>query len=285
MTIVNADEYCAEIARKSGSSFFYSFKLLPAEKRTGMYTLYAFFRHTDDIVDEAAINSSSDRSPASALDQWQQEFERCCDGRPQHPITISLRNKMDRFGIQRMPFDKIIEGVRMDLEKTSYSTFADLYEYCFRVAAAPGMACINILGRIGDRSEMYAENLGLALQLTNIIRDVGEDAARGRIYLPGEDLERFGCRRTDIREAKSTPSFIAMMRFQSDRARSYFQKAREILRREDRRTVLCPEIMSSIYQALLTKIENTNFDVLARRIRIPTTKKLLLALGVYAKSL
>jgi len=282
MTVETPDEYCARRMRESGSSFYYSFKLLPAEKRSAMYTLYAFFRHTDDLVDE--VPSSGRPSTASTLlEEWRQEFQRCCDHRPQHPITVSLRCAMDRFSIPRDPFDLFIEGVRMDLETFRYPNFADLYRYCYRVAAAPGMASIHVLGNIGERSLEYAENLGIALQLTNIIRDVGEDAVRGRIYLPVEDLDRFGCPEEDIRDRQASPSFRELMRFQCDRARSFYRKAKECLRQEDRRTVLCPEIMSAVYEALLEKIERVDYDVLRRRVSIPASHKLALALATYIR--
>lgn len=284
------DRYCEKLTRESGSSFYWSFKVLPPEKRSAFYSVYAFCRHTDDIVD--ALEGAADDGhsveiharKSAALDAWQCEFDRSCDGKPTHPITISLGDKMHRFGIPRDPFDRIIEGVRMDLCKDRYDTFQDLYEYCYRVASAPGIACIHILGFRNDKTPAYAENLGVALQLTNIIRDMGEDAARGRIYLPQEDLARYGCSERDIIEGRQSAAFVDLMQFQCRRAREYFERSRACLTPDDRRAMICPEIMSNIYASLLEKIERTGFQVFGRRIGVPTAKKILLALRTWATS-
>ncbi|MBI2837719.1 MAG: presqualene diphosphate synthase HpnD [Acidobacteria bacterium] len=285
--MVNPDLVCEQITRASGTSFYYSFKVLPAEKRRAFHTVYAFCRHADDIVDDIVdgigAQAASDR--AAALDQWQREFDRCCDGRPEHPIMIALRDKMERFRIPREPFDRIIEGVRMDLVKNRYETFEELYQYCYRVAAGPGLACIHILGFRNPLTLSYAENLGVALQITNIIRDAGEDASTGRIYLPRDDMARFGCTEQDLGAGRYSAGFLELMRFECERARGFFRKSRECITPEDRRALLCPEIMAAIYSDTLAKIERLNFQVLRKKIRVSRARKLLLALTTCARIL
>ncbi|MEW6369233.1 MAG: presqualene diphosphate synthase HpnD [Acidobacteriota bacterium] len=285
------DEYCREATRRSGSSFYYSFKVLPEEKRRAIYCIYAFCRHADDIVDDAgpalpgvASEQAAARSLA-ALDQWQAEFDMCCAGTPTHPITIALREKIETYGIPREYFSQILDGVRLDLVKNRYATFEELRRYCYGVASAVGLACIQVFGYRSPLTPVYAESLGVALQLTNIIRDVGEDAARGRVYIPQEDLDRFGVRPEDLAGKHYTPAFFDLMRFQGERARRFFRQSEESLAPEDRRALLCPEIMSSVYFALLQKIDRKRYRVLDGRIRITAPAKMLLALRTCLRSL
>ena len=285
------DEFCQRAARRSGSSFYYSFKVLPEEKRRAIHCIYAFCRHADDIVDEAGAVSpgkASDQAAArslAALDEWQAELDRCCAGAPTHPITIALREKIEKYGIPRGFFVQILDGVRLDLVKTRYATFEELRQYCYGVASAVGLACIHVFGYRSPQTPVYAESLGVALQLTNIIRDVGEDAARGRVYLPQEDLDLFGVRPGDLAEKRYTRAFLDLMRFQGERARRFFRQSKESLAQEDRRTLLCPEIMSAVYFALLRKIDRMGYRVLDGRIRIAAPAKMLLALRTCVQSL
>lgn len=283
--MLNADAFCERMTRASGSSFYYSFKVLPADKRLAFCAVYAFCRQTDDIVDATSgvPDERELQERGNALDEWAAELDACCQGRPRHPITVSLSDKMQRYDIPREPFDRIIEGVRMDLTRRRYQTFADLYEYCRRVASAPGLACIHILGFRNERTIAYAENLGVAFQLTNIIRDAGEDAAKDRIYIPQDEIRRFGCDDASFSARHASPELIELMRFQSRRAAEYYAKSRECLSDEDRPAMLCPEIMASIYGALLRRIERAGFPVLERRVRVSTASKIALALATWIR--
>lgn len=268
-----------QIARQSGSNFYYAFLFLPKPKREALFAVYAFCRHSDDIVDEARRV----QDPAEVLKRWRAELEACYAGRPTHPITAQLSETIHRFAIPRGPFEALIDGVEMDLCQNRYATFDELYAYCTRVASAVGLICIEIFGYRNPRTRDYAERLGVAFQLTNILRDVGPDGRRGRIYLPREDLARFGVREEDLLRGLRSPAFVDLMRFQSARARDYYRLAAEALPPEDRRSLVAPEIMRAIYARLLRKIERSGFDVLGDPIRLSRPLKLALALGTWAR--
>ncbi|HSF33883.1 MAG TPA: presqualene diphosphate synthase HpnD [Candidatus Tectomicrobia bacterium] len=273
-------EYCAQLTRKSRSNFYYAFLFLSKEKRQAMYAVYAFCRSVDDIADGTA--SACEKQ--TLIDNWRRELDRCYEGQPQHPITLKLAQSVERFPIPKEYFQELLAGVEMDLIHHRYATFRELYEYCYRVAGVVGLMCIEIFGYRNPKAKDYAVNLGVALQLTNIMRDLKVDADRGRIYLPQEELERFGYRDEDLLRAAYTPAFIDLMGFAGNRARQYFQHAWQLLAEEDRRSLLAAEIMGAIYYRLLEAIETAHYRVFDRTITLPTSYKLWIALSIWART-
>lgn len=262
---------CASITRRSSSNFYYAFMLLPAERRQALYSVYAFCRFVDDIADDGSTGK-----PAELLTRWREELERVFNGSPTHPISRALAHNVRRFAIPRRYFEEIIDGVEMDLQHTRYATFEELRLYCYRVASAVGLVCIEIFGYRNPRTRQYAENLGIAFQLTNIIRDLSEDAARDRIYLPLEDLARFGVREGEILRGADTLELRRLLEHELERARSFYVLAEQALAAEDRPAMVCAEAMRSIYRALLERIASKGCGVVGRRHRISTPHKLYL---------
>ena len=262
---------CASITRRSSSNFYYAFMLLPAERRRALYSVYAFCRFVDDIADDQAT-----AKPAELLTRWREELERVFNGSPTHPISRALAHNVRVFAIPRRYFEEIIDGVEMDLGRTRYATFEELRLYCYRVASAVGLVCVEIFGYRNPRTREYAENLGIAFQLTNIIRDLSEDAGRGRIYLPAEDLARFGVIEDEILRGCDTLELRRLLEFEVERARSFYALADLALPAEDRAAMVCAEAMCSIYRALLERIARKGCGVVGRRHRISTPRKLYL---------
>jgi len=255
------DEYCQQKAAGSGSSFYYAFLFLPPERRRAITALYAFCREVDDAVDE-----STDAQLAHAkLAWWRQEIAGLFAGNPQHPVTRALQPALAPFGITAERLNEIIDGMEMDLTQTRYLDFVGLERYCYHVAGVVGLLAAGIFGYKDARTLDYAKNLGTAFQLTNIIRDVGEDARKNRIYLPMEDLQRFHVTAADILNARRGEAFVALMRFQVERAQSYYDKALAALPAADRRAQRPGLIMAAIYRALLVEIEHEGFQVLRQR--------------------
>jgi phytoene synthase len=277
---VSFREYCSQLTRKSRSNFYYSFLFLSKEKREAMYAVYAFCRSVDDVAD----GSAPLREKQTLLDEWRRELDRCYDGNPQHPITVQLARSIRRFPIPKEHFEELITGVVMDLIHSRYPTFHELYEYCYRVAGVVGLMCIEIFGYRNPKAKDYAVNLGLALQLTNIIRDLKVDAERGRIYLPQDELARFGYHEDELLRGAYTPAFFELIRFAGSRARQYFHSARQLLAAEDRRSLFAAEIMGTIYYRLLDTIEASGYRVFDRTITLPTSHKLWIALSIWARS-
>jgi 15-cis-phytoene synthase len=277
---VSFREYCSQLTRKSRSNFYYSFLFLSKEKREAMYAVYAFCRSVDDVAD----GSAPLREKQTLLDEWRRELDRCYDGNPQHPITVQLARSIRRFPIPKEHFEELITGVEMDLIHSRYPTFHELYEYCYRVAGVVGLMCIEIFGYRNPKAKDYAVNLGLALQLTNIIRDLKVDAERGRIYLPQDELARFGYHEDELLRGAYTPAFFELIRFVGSRARQYFHNARQLLAAEDRRSLFAAEIMGAIYYRLLDTIEASGYRVFDRTITLPTSHKLWIALSIWARS-
>ncbi|MBI4573678.1 MAG: squalene/phytoene synthase family protein, partial [candidate division NC10 bacterium] len=262
---------------------------------------YAFCRVTDDLVDEAVVPSpTADRVPRPAtpppggvhlpagtpierLKAWRAELDACFRGEASHPVTQRLAETVRTFRIPRGYFEELLNGVEMDLTKSRYATFAELQQYCYRVAGVVGLMCIEVFGYSRPGTRHYAEHLGTALQLTNILRDLGTDGERGRIYLPQEDLERFGYRETDLLERRLTPAFRELMRFEVGRARQFYAAARAALPAEDRRAMLAAEVMGAIYARILNRIEAAQYDVFSARIRLSDTHRLCLALTCWAR--
>ena len=217
---------CASITRRSSSNFYYAFMLLPAERRQALYSVYAFCRFVDDIADDA-VGDEAGGKPAKLLARWREELERVFNGSPTHAISRALAYNVRRFAIPRRYFEEIIDGVEMDLGRTRYATFEELRLYCYRVASAVGLVCIEIFGYRNPRTREYAENLGIAFQLTNIIRDLSEDAARGRIYLPLEDLARFDVSEDEILRGADTLELRRLLEHEVERARSFYAQAEQ----------------------------------------------------------
>ena len=272
-------EALATLVRKSRSSFYYSFLFLPRPKRDAIYAVYALCRAVDDVADDAGDMEAK----AERLKGWREELDRCYAGRPTHPITRALRDCLSRYPIPKGYFEELIAGVEMDLTLTRYRTFADLTRYCYRVASVVGLICIEIFGYRREATKEYAINLGLALQLTNILRDLKTDGRRGRIYLPQEDLERFGYREDDLLHCRYTPGFFPLMRFEADRARDYFRRAAESLPSEDRKNMVAAEIMGRIYRETLEMIARKEFRVFEDRIALSRARKIRLALMTWAR--
>jgi phytoene synthase len=261
------------VTRGSNTSFYYSFSLLPKEKREAIHAVYAFCRYTDDIVDEEGDRDAK----LVQLRRWRRELGRALRGTSGFPLLNQLSAVARRFNIPVELFYDLFRGMEMDLTKTRYETFDELYEYCYLVASTVGLMCRNIFGYRNESTREYAVNLGMALQLTNILRDIADDARRGRIYLPLEDLRRFGYTEDDLLHGRYTPQFVELMRFEVGRARAYFDRARDVLLDEDKRFFFAARIMWSIYAHLLNRIERSEYNVFKRRISISTFLKLLIA--------
>jgi 15-cis-phytoene synthase len=261
------------ITRSSNTSFYYSFSLLPKQKREAIHTVYAFCRYTDDIVDEERPEGIK----GALLRQWRMELGRAMKGSSAYPLLNQLNATAERFNIPVEHFYELIHGMEIDLVKTRYTTFEELKEYCYLVASSVGLMCRKIFGYRNESTRDYAVNLGIALQLTNILRDVADDARRGRIYLPLEDLEEFGVTEDDILNLRYTPQFIELMRFECARASHYFDIARDALKDEDKRFFFAARIMWSIYAHILNRIVASNYNVFERRISISKLLKVLIA--------
>jgi phytoene synthase len=262
-----------DITRSSNTSFYYSFSLLPKHKREAIHAVYAFCRYTDDIVDEG----SDETKKTVLLRKWRMELGRTLNGESSFPILNQLASTARRFNIPVDHFYELIRGVEMDLTKKRYRNFEELREYCYLVASSVGLMCRQIFGYKNETTRDYAINLGVALQLTNILRDVKDDAKRGRIYLPLDDMERFGVTESDILANRYTQNFVDLMRFECNRAREYFDLARNALRDEDKHYFFAARIMWSIYAHTLRRIERSNYNVFQQRIAIPKPLKLLIA--------
>ena len=267
------DEYCQDKAAASGSSFYYSFLFLPAERRRAITALYAFCREVDDVVDEG----TDPHLAAAKLAWWRTEVAALFAGYPQHPVTRALLPFVERFSLKKENLSEIIDGMEMDLRQSRYLDWPALETYCYRVAGVVGLLAAGIFGYRDPRTLDYARSLGIAFQLTNIIRDVGEDARKNRIYLPMDELKRFGVPAADILQAKQTPAFRSLMAFQAERARSYYDAAMAALPDADRRAQRAGLVMAAIYRALLREIENDGFRVLVERTSLTPLRKLWIA--------
>ena len=267
------DEYCAQKAAQSGSSFYYSFRLLPPPRRAAITALYAYCREVDDVVDEV-----SDPNVARVkLAWWRTEVDAIFTGTAQHPVALALAKAVDRYGITRENLQTVIDGMQMDLDKVRYVDFAELETYCDRVAGVVGLMSATIFGYEDASTLVYARKLGIAFQLTNIIRDVGEDARLGRIYLPQEDLARFGVPPSDVLRAQASPAFVELMRFETDRARAWYDAAFAALPAGDRHAQRAGIAMAAIYRTLLDEIARDGYRVLDRRIALTPLRKLWIA--------
>ena len=273
------DQYCQEKCAASGSSFYYSFLFLPAERRRAIMALYAFCREVDDVVDEF-----NDLSVASTkLAWWRQEVERVAEGKPQHPVGQALKQVAPGINLPKEQLLEIIDGMEMDLQQARYLDFKGLSLYCYRVASVVGLLAAEIFGYRDRQTQKYAHDLGMAFQLTNIIRDIGEDARRGRIYIPMDELKQFNVPAADILNGKYSDNFTALMQFQYERAERYYEQALAQLPAVDRKSQRPGLIMAAIYRTLLAEIKDENFQVLHQRISLPPGRKLWLAAKTWIK--
>jgi 15-cis-phytoene synthase len=263
------------MARKT--SFYYSFLVLPAEQREAIVAVWDFCRAVDDSVDESPAGSELAGREAVAF--WRAELARAFDGStPSTPQGRQLQPFITRFDLPRQAFEDVIDGVAMDLDTTRYRTFTDLYEYCRRVASAVGLICIRIFGCRSDRAREYAVNLGVALQLTNILRDIPDDLARGRVYLPLEDLSAHGCTVDDLAAGAVTEPVRRLLVFECARARDFYQRAILARPEEDRRRLVAAEIMRAVYFETLLRIERRGYDVFKGRVRVRRPMQAFIAL-------
>ncbi len=268
------DQYCDDKARQSGSSFYSSFRFLPENRRRAITALYAFCREVDDVVDE----THDDNVARTTLNWWRAEIDNLYAGGPQHPVTRALLPHVKAFDLQRELFLEIIDGMEMDLDIPRYASFKDLQLYCYRVASVVGQLSAQIFGYTDRRTLKYAHDLGLAFQLTNIIRDVGEDVRRGRIYIPVDELQRFNVTADDLFSLKETDNFRALMEFQIERAGHYYAKALDELPPADRKAQRCGLVMAAIYRTTLDEIKRDGAGkVLNQRLSLGKLRKVWLA--------
>ena len=275
---MNPEQYVQEKAAASGSSFYYAFLFLPKPRRAAITAFYAFCREVDDVVDEV-------RDPgvaATKLAWWRTEVAQSFAGQPHHPVMLALMPLAREHGIEAHQLQQVIDGCQMDLDQTRYLDFPGLQRYCHLVAGVVGEVAARIFGQTSDATTQYAHKLGLAFQLTNIIRDVGEDAMLGRIYLPVSELQQFDVKAHEILKRQYSDRFTALMRFQAERAHRLYDEAFALLPDADRRAQKPGLMMASIYRTLLREIEHENFQVLHQRIRLTPLRKLWLAWKVQA---
>jgi len=274
------DQYCEDKARQSGSSFYYSFKFLPKDKRRAITALYAFCREVDDLVDEC-----SDANVArTTLNWWRTQVAEIYGGKPQHPVCQALVPVVRQFSLSQEHLLEIIDGMEMDLEQARYADFKSLQLYCYRVASVVGLLAAEIFGYTDRKTQKYAHDLGIAFQLTNIIRDVGEDARRNRIYLPMDELQQFGVTAAEILNSKETENFQKLMAFQIERAQRYYKQALDQLPAVDRKSQRTGLIMAAIYQATLQEVATSGCHVLRERVSLGTGYKLWLAFKAWLKN-
>ena len=272
--------FVARVTRASGTNFYYAFLFLPRPQREAIHAVYAFCREVDDSVDASPDSGEA----ARRLAFWRSELAACYGGSPTHPITRSLAGHLGSYAIRRCDLEAIVEGVEMDVTPRPFANFDELGRYCHRVASAVGLVCIEIFGYRDPAARDYAVALGMAFQMTNILRDIRQDAERGRIYLPVDEMERFGCRPRDLLADRPTPAFSALMRFEIARARELFAQARAVFPRGDRRALFAAEIMGAIYKTILDRIESRGGDVLRGRVVLSRLRKLMIAAGIYLRS-
>ena len=281
---MNSFEYVQNRVAQSGSSFYYAFLLLPKLQRTAITAFYAYCREIDDIVDEARDLGVA----AAKLQWWQHEVEQSYSGEPTHPVMKAWMPSATQYKISAQALLDVIQGCQMDLQQTRYLDFKNLEQYCHLVAGIVGEVSACIFGHTDPNTLRYAQKLGLALQLTNIIRDVGEDARRGRIYIPITDLQRFDVKAHEILNIKTpwgySDRFTALMQFQAQRAHQFYDDAINLLPQTDRRAQRAGLVMAQIYRTLLKEIEHSSFQVLHQRISLTAVRKAWIAMHTHWKN-
>jgi phytoene synthase len=277
--LVSAAAYCHKLTARSRSNFYYAFLFLPRERREALEAVYAFCRLVDDVVDQEAPSAAK----LEGIARWKRELDAVYGAATTaHPVTEKLRDAVRRFPIRREDMEAVIDGCAMDIDTARYRTWEELRVYCYRVASAVGLMCIEIFGYSSPRARDYAIDLGIALQLTNILRDVSEDARRGRIYLPVEELAAFGVREEELASGARTPQFRKLMRMNSQRARAHYMRARAAIGEKERRRLVIAEIMGDIYYQLLLRLEAREFDVFGDKTTVRRRRKMAIAFGKFA---
>lgn len=277
---MSPDEYCQQKTVQSGSSFYYSFLFLPPERRRAITALYAFCREVDDTVDDATDGSVA----RIKLAWWRTEVSKMYGGAPTHPVMLALQPHVAAYKLEEKHLLAIVDGMEMDLDQSRYLDYPGLQRYCWHVAGVVGILSASIFGYTNPQTLAYAEKLGLAFQLTNIIRDVGDDARKGRIYLPVNDLQKFGVTANDLLKLQHSDKFEALMRFQAERAQAVYDEAMALLPKEDRRAQRPGLMMAAIYRTLLDEIQRDGFHVLNQRISLTPLRKLWLAWKTYVRT-
>jgi len=277
---MSPDEYCQQKTVQSGSSFYYSFLFLPPERRRAITALYAFCREVDDTVDEATDGSVA----RIKLAWWRTEVSKMYGGTPTHPVMLALQPHIGPYKLEEKHLLAIVDGMEMDLDQSRYLDYPGLQRYCWHVAGVVGILSASIFGYTNPQTLAYAEKLGLAFQLTNIIRDVGDDARKGRIYLPVNELQQFGVTANELLKLQHSEKFEALMRFQAERAQGIYDEALALLPKEDRRAQRPGLMMAAIYRTLLDEIQRDGFHVLNQRISLTPLRKLWLAWKTYVRT-
>ena len=277
---MSPDEYCQQKTVQSGSSFYYSFLFLPPERRRAITALYAFCREVDDTVDEATDGSVA----RIKLAWWRTEVSKMYAGTPTHPVMLALQPHIAVYKLEEQHLQAIVNGMEMDLDQSRYLDYPGLQRYCWHVAGVVGILSASIFGYTNPQTLAYAEKLGLAFQLTNIIRDVGDDARKGRIYLPVNELQQFGVTANDLLKLQHSEKFEALMAFQARRAQAIYDEALALLPKEDRRAQRPGLMMASIYRTLLDEIQRDGYHVLNQRISLTPLRKLWLAWKTYVRT-
>jgi phytoene synthase len=276
-SIAKAYRECAEITRRSGSSFASTFWMLPKPKRNALHAIYAFCRLADDIADDPKI--SGDRT--ALLARWREELDGAFRGKAQHGVGVALSDAVERYQLPERVFLDLLAGVEFDLANGPIETFDDLQLYCYRVASTVGLLVVRILGFENPRSLEFAETLGIAVQLTNVLRDVGGDASTGRIYLPKAELERFSVSTESILAGQMTAELQLMLSFNAKRAASYYERAEQLLPDEDRRSLRPATAMGRIYRALLDELIERNFPCFEQPVRLSKSRRVAIAAKVW----
>jgi len=277
---MSPDEYCQQKTVQSGSSFYYSFLFLPPERRRAITALYAFCREVDDTVDEATDGSVA----RIKLAWWRTEVSKMYAGTPTHPVMLALQPHIAVYKLEEQHLQAIVDGMEMDLDQSRYLDYPGLQRYCWHVAGVVGILSASIFGYTIPQTLAYAEKLGLAFQLTNIIRDVGDDARKGRICLPVNELQQFGVTANDLLKLQHSDKFEALMAFQAKRAQAIYDEALALLPKEDRRAQRPGLMMASIYRTLLDEIQRDGYHVLNQRISLTPLRKLWLAWKTYVRT-
>jgi phytoene synthase len=276
LDLESAYEACRTITRREAKNFYYAFLTLPAAKRRAIYAAYAFCRHCDDSVDE----ETSTDAKLKALSDLQANLDSIYSGGASSPVYVALADVARNYDIPQDYFQEIILGVESDLVKDRFQNFDELKEYCYRVASVVGLICLQIFGYKDEGAKEYAVDLGLAMQLTNIIRDVREDLDMGRVYLPQDEMARFGYSEDDLRNRVRNEAFLELMRFQSQRAREYFDRGFKLLPYLSRRSRACPAVLGALYSKVLDRIEASDYDILESRVSLSKAEKI----GITAKT-
>ena len=273
VSLEEAYSYCRSLTRQRARNFYFAFLSLPSRQRKAIYAAYAFCRGCDDYSDD----DIEPERKVTLLEDYRRQLQACLRGEPSGPVFVALHDVVQRYNIPHEYFNDIINGVQMDLTVTRYASFEELYAYCYRVASVVGLVCLEIFGYSDAQARDSAIDLGIGMQLVNILRDIKEDAERDRVYLPLDEMERFGYTEADVFRGVVNKEFVELMKFQAQRARRYFEQGERMLPLLRARSRPCPAILRGLYTQLLSKIEARGWDVFEDRVRLSTPKKLWLA--------